>query len=458
MIQIFFIILLLVTVFGINTLVWGTAGLGRWLAHLRGLSRQRRLCGRHSAAGTGAALATNSRFRPDDVAVLIPAHNEAAVIEDSLRAAVRLLPKENIHVISDGSSDDTAALAEAFGVKVLELSPNRGKAGALLAGIRHFEIERKYRVVLLLDADTKLASDYLTTGLREFDDPEVVAVAGQVECQLDPPPRTWVGRILVAYRARVYAIVQLLVKYGQAARLANVVVIVPGFASMYRTDVLGRIDIVAPGLVIEDFNMTFEVHANRLGRIAFRPGVAVAYTQDPDTLHDYTRQIRRWILGFWQTVRRHRLGTGKFRLALLLSVVELLSSSVMLLLLLPLMLFALYGMTLANTFGHPVIMGYEVIGTWTPTHVAVGVLLPDLVLTLIAAIALRRPGMIALAPLFPLLRLVEAFLCLRCLPTALRTRSDGKWISPSRRAAPALESSSQSTAHNPALQIASQRP
>ena len=58
---------------------------------------------------------------------------------------------------------------------------------------------------------------------------------------------------------------------------------------MYRVDVLDQIDIAAPGLVIEDFNMTFEVHAKKLGRIAFRPDVAVAYTQDPDTWDDCTK-------------------------------------------------------------------------------------------------------------------------------------------------------------------------
>jgi len=397
-------ILLFVVVFGINTLLWGTVGLGRWATER--LTRSRR-AGRHQVDAVhrrSTAGAVASRLRPVDVAVLIPAHNEEAVIENSLAAAAALLPKANIHVLSDGSTDDTTVIARDFGANVLELSPNRGKAGALLAGIRHFQIEQNYRVVLLLDADTRLAPDYFTTGLAEFDDPDVVAVAGQVECLLDPPPRTRVGRVLVAYRARVYAVVQLLVKYGQAARSANVVSIVPGFASMYRTDVLAHIDIAAPGLVIEDFNMTFEVHANRLGRIVFRPGVAVAYTQDPDTLHDYTRQLRRWALGFWQTARRHRLGAGKFRIALTLLVLELVSSSFLVVVMLPLTLFALYSMTLAESFGHPELMGYELVGTWGPWHALFGFLLPDVALTVFAAIALRRPAMIALAPIFPATR------------------------------------------------------
>ena len=156
---------------------------------------------------------------------------------------------------------------------------------------------------MLLDADTRPNPDYLETGLPLFLDPEVVAVAGRAKSIMTPPAPTVLGRFLVAHRERLYIVVQLLLKYGQAARGANVVSIVPGFASMYRTSALAKIKVLAPGLVIEDFNMTFEIHAKKLGRIAFHPSAAVAYTQDPDNLQDYTRQVRRWILGFWQTVR-----------------------------------------------------------------------------------------------------------------------------------------------------------
>ena len=38
---------------------------------------------------------------------------------------------------------------------------------------------------------------------------------------------------------------------------------------MYRTRVLPEIDMNPPGLVIEDFNMTFEVYQKRLGKVGF---------------------------------------------------------------------------------------------------------------------------------------------------------------------------------------------
>jgi glycosyltransferase involved in cell wall biosynthesis len=436
------VVLLAGVVFGMNTMFWALAGIVRYLSERNqrplgppGQGQHRSAAAPHGRRGHAASIEADAphRFRDDDVAVLIPAHNEAAVLEHTLRAANTLFPVSNIHVISDGSTDHTAQIGRDFGVRVLELSPNRGKAGALLAAIQHFELARDFRIVLLLDADTRLDRDYLKTGLPEFDDPSVVAVAGSVRCLLDPPPRTLVGRLLISYRARLYVMMQYLNKYGQSARWANVMPIIPGFASMYRADVLDRIDIAAPGLAIEDFNMTFEVHAKRLGRIAFHPNIALAYTQDPDTVGEYVRQIRRWSLGYWQTVRLHRFRFGWFRVALAAQIAELISSSVLLLLSVPLMLFSVYSETLARSYGSPDFLGEELVGTLRPQDIAIGVLVPDLVVTAFAVIVLRRPSLLLLAPFLPVLRFVDAYVSLRSIPTALRTRSNGRWISPIRR-------------------------
>ena len=73
-----------------------------------------------------------------DVAVLIPAHNEELVIEASIAAIAALVPRRNIHVVSDGSTDRTAELARRAGVHVIETRTNVGKAGALEEAIERF--------------------------------------------------------------------------------------------------------------------------------------------------------------------------------------------------------------------------------------------------------------------------------------------------------------------------------
>ncbi|GAB3245565.1 glycosyltransferase family 2 protein [Arthrobacter pigmenti] len=418
---------MIILVLGISPLLWTSAGVVRFVSE------------RIGRKGAAVSYGVNQPG-PSGTAVLIAAHNEELVIEATIHSAAAQVPLGNIHVISDGSTDNTVRIARNAGVNVVDLTVNQGKAGALQTGIRHFDMYNRFEVVLLLDADTRLASDYLDTGLPLFADPEVVAVAGRAKSLTGAS--SLIGRLLIGYRERLYAVVQLLFKYGQAARPVNVVSIVPGFASMYRTRILEHIDISAPGLIIEDFNMTFEVHAKQLGRIAFHPSAAIAYTQDPDTFDDYARQIRRWNLGFWQTVRRHGMHWGKFWVALLLHIVELLISASIFVMLLPLFLISLVaGVMVELSVGG---QGALWVSGLLPMEVLLlGILLPDAVLTLIAALALRRPGLLFFIPVFPLIRVLDAAVCLSALTQAWTApASSGVWVSPTRRAMEQLSTGS----------------
>src|SRR5690606_17287233 len=99
----------------------------------------------------------------------------------------------NVHIVSDGSHDETAEIARATGAKVLEISPAGGKARALKTGIAHFGLRDRYRAVLLLDADTRLDDDYFVHALPLFDDPDVAAVAGCATTAWHPQSMTWRG-------------------------------------------------------------------------------------------------------------------------------------------------------------------------------------------------------------------------------------------------------------------------
>ena len=415
------IVIFAIFILGISTVLWSGIGLLRVLTE-KPLRMQRR----NLMPGTDYPDITQ-------VAVLIAAHNEELVINKTIASASALVPVSQIFVASDGSTDATARLVRSAGANVVELNPNRGKAGALSEAIEHFELAKKFEVVMLLDADTQLAPDYFTTGLPMFSDSNVVAVAGRARTLLDPSPATLMGKILVAYRERLYQVVQVLIKFGQAAPKVNVVTIVPGFASMYRTRILHQIDIAAKGLTIEDFNMTFEVHAKKLGRIAFHPGAAVAYTQDPDNLRDYTNQVRRWTLGFWQTVRRHGFHVGKFWAAVAIYVVELVSSSLMFLVLIPAMMVSALAGMLLTWAPDPDKVLYHLSGIIPPHLVLFGVFLPDLLLTIFAAFMTRRVSYLLMAPVFPLMRIVDSYICVATLVKAYTSTSTGVWVSPHRR-------------------------
>jgi hypothetical protein len=85
-----------------------------------------------------------------DIAVLIPAHNEAHDIAATVEAARSVEGVTRVVVVDDDSDDDTAMLAEQAGAKVVRMFGTTGKGSALEAGAKRVE---NADIVLLLDGD-----------------------------------------------------------------------------------------------------------------------------------------------------------------------------------------------------------------------------------------------------------------------------------------------------------------
>ncbi len=85
-----------------------------------------------------------------DIAVLIPAHNEAERIGQTVEAARSIPGVTRVVVVDDSSDDDTARLAEDAGAKVVRLWNNVGKGAALESGAARVE---NADILLLLDGD-----------------------------------------------------------------------------------------------------------------------------------------------------------------------------------------------------------------------------------------------------------------------------------------------------------------
>jgi glycosyltransferase involved in cell wall biosynthesis len=86
---------------------------------------------------------------PPRILAIVPAHDEGPRIEAVVRGASQHLP---VLVVDDGSSDDTAARAEAAGARVLRQVPNQGKGAALRAGFR-LALDEGFDAVVTLDGD-----------------------------------------------------------------------------------------------------------------------------------------------------------------------------------------------------------------------------------------------------------------------------------------------------------------
>lgn len=107
------------------------------------------------AASDDASVGAMPRPR---VAVLVPAHDEAAGIAAALRSMLsQLEPGDRLVVVADNCSDDTARIARAAGAEVVERRnpTQRGKGYALDHGIRFLEAAPP-AVVVIVDADCEL--------------------------------------------------------------------------------------------------------------------------------------------------------------------------------------------------------------------------------------------------------------------------------------------------------------
>ncbi|HCC49777.1 MAG TPA: glycosyl transferase, partial [Candidatus Jacksonbacteria bacterium] len=155
-----------ITVTGFNFSVWAVIGLMRFISEKFNSSK--------------SAQADFFSLNKEQVAAVVPAHNEELTIRQTIKSLKRILPRENIYVGSDGSSDRTCRVATNTGVKVINIQPNRGKAGAIRYTINHFGLLNCYQAILIVDADSQIDVNYLKYALPLFNDPKTVAIAGHV--------------------------------------------------------------------------------------------------------------------------------------------------------------------------------------------------------------------------------------------------------------------------------------
>ena len=95
------------------------------------------------------------------IAVLMPAHNESLVITQTIQSIMpQLKSQDQLLVVADNCSDDTAAIARNLGATVIERTSQneRGKGYALDYGLQHLKANSP-QIVLIIDADCMVEND-----------------------------------------------------------------------------------------------------------------------------------------------------------------------------------------------------------------------------------------------------------------------------------------------------------
>ena len=83
------------------------------------------------------------------IAAIVPALNEKNTVGDVLKVLLSSKDLDEVILVDDGSTDNTAEIGEKLGVKVIKLQMNSGKGNAMLQGVKSTNAE----VVAFFDAD-----------------------------------------------------------------------------------------------------------------------------------------------------------------------------------------------------------------------------------------------------------------------------------------------------------------
>ncbi|MFW5947303.1 MAG: glycosyltransferase family 2 protein [Gemmatimonadota bacterium] len=294
----------------------------------------------HAARGEDRRRILSSPVAPR-VSVLAPAYNEAATIEESVRALLALeYPDLEIVVVNDGSADATLhVLKDRFELEPvhtiyrrrLETAPvtqlyrsrinpdlvvadkaNGGKADALNAALDFATGE----LVCAIDADTILEPDALLRMVRPFLRSDgVVAAGGTLRVVNGCTVRN--GRVtevrvpdsfLPAVQAVEYLRAFLFGRLGWNRLGRNL--IISGAFGLFRRESVIRAGGYLHDTVGEDLELVARLRRTareqgRAERVEFIPD-PVAWTEVPRSLRVLGRQRDRWHRGLADTLWRHR--------------------------------------------------------------------------------------------------------------------------------------------------------
>lgn len=234
--------------------------------------------------------------QPMLVSIIVPSYNEEATLENSVKG---LLAQTYHHceivIVNDGSTDNTLKIARAIARKNRKVRvfnrKNAGKAAALNYGIK----KAWGSIIVCMDADSIFRIDTIEQLVLSFEDPEVVAVGGNV--RVANRQRTLGKQQAIEY------ITGLTIQRRAFAHIGCMQVI-SGAIGAFRKEQLMEIGGYSTDTIVEDMDLTVSL-ARKGYKVVYNPS-AIAYTEAPESLRDFIKQRYRWVYGGFQVAIKHR--------------------------------------------------------------------------------------------------------------------------------------------------------
>nr|WP_269085589.1 glycosyltransferase [Nonomuraea pusilla] len=233
--------------------------------------------------------------QPPPVTVIVPAYNEEAGIEATVRSLVNTTYQGEVEVIvvDDGSTDATAARAAALGlpgVRVIRQT-NGGKPAALNTGIAN----SGHEIVVMVDGDTVFEPATIGHLVAPLSDPKVGAVSGNTKVG---NRRGMLGR---------WQHIEYVIGFNldrRAFDLLGCMPTVPGAIGAFRRSALRAVGGLSVDTLAEDTDLTMAICRDGW-RVVYEEK-ALAWTEAPTSLRQLWRQRYRWCYGTLQAMWKHR--------------------------------------------------------------------------------------------------------------------------------------------------------